>query len=62
MQEISIVRRRSHVWIWALVLILLALGAALIFYAVTQGMLSEGGWRLPGMTRFDSTGGMNGTA
>ena len=47
MQELTIVRRRSHIWIWALALILLALGAALVFYAVTHGMLTEGGLRLP---------------
>lgn len=47
MQELTIVRRRSHVWIWALILILLALGAALVFYAVRNGMLTEGGLRLP---------------
>ena len=63
MQELTIVRRRSHVWIWALILVLLAIGAALVFYAVTTGMLTEGGLRLPGITRMhESTGGMNGTA
>ena len=63
MQELTIVRRRSHVWIWALILILLVVGAALIFYAVSNGMLTEGGLRLPGITRMlENTGGMNGTA